>query len=267
MNLRSMNPSPPPSAPRARTELANPPDRSDAGAAPAAPGVAETPRGILHTPALASLPKMEVIDYHGEKLKAVIIDNDVWVWVRPMCHAIGVDPRISQERLAAPSRAPWARTKIIPVLDPSGRTYSAFCIDLKSAFDWIEIISAYTYESVPREFRLGALIAIQQYFDGPPFQRAVANFYEAVTRLKRTTSIPVVAMHLGLGPSHFLRMLRLDGIIENASTRPLPSHLIDGHFVVEGRTTRVTGKGMAYLFKRYNYKFVWCYSMDLVGPG
>ena len=67
--------------------------------------------------------------FHGDTLKVFHDEKAVWVAVRPVCRALGLDAKSQQRKLR---RVPWAREKTIILPDPTGQLRHTFMVDLYS---------------------------------------------------------------------------------------------------------------------------------------
>lgn len=113
---------------------------------------------------------LQLVPFHGATLEAVKVDETVWVSVRRMCEALGLDAEGQRQKLSNPDRAPWAVTFVTKVHDASGRNQDAFCIDLESVPMWLATIdtSRVTEEVRPKIvlYQREAAKALRDWFFG-----------------------------------------------------------------------------------------------------
>ena len=81
---------------------------------------------------------VQLVGFHGDQLQAVSRMEDgkekVWVVVRRVCEALGVDESGQRQKLAEKA---WACTELISAHDATGRHQAIFCIDIDSLPMWL----------------------------------------------------------------------------------------------------------------------------------
>jgi prophage antirepressor-like protein len=83
------------------------------------------------------LSNIEKFRFHGDELDVVRQGEDVFVSVRRVCEALGVDHASQWTKLKA---KPWACIVLITTHDESGRNQEASCIHLDSLPMWLATI-------------------------------------------------------------------------------------------------------------------------------
>ncbi len=79
------------------------------------------------------------VPFDGDTLEGVLHDEHLWVVVKRVCAALGVDPDGQRRKLRA---APWAVTEMLPATGSDGKTYECFALDMKSLPMWLANIHA-----------------------------------------------------------------------------------------------------------------------------
>jgi hypothetical protein len=82
------------------------------------------------------------VEFRGGELEAVKKDGKVWVSVRRVCEALGIDVESQRKKLKDEARAPWAVTVMMTATGPDGKNYQTFMIDLDSFPMWLGTIDA-----------------------------------------------------------------------------------------------------------------------------
>lgn len=83
------------------------------------------------------MSEVEVVAVGDSSVEALQHEGSVWVVVRRVCDALGLNADNQRVKLAA---KPWARTAIITVRDRAGRAQDAFCVELSSLPMWLATI-------------------------------------------------------------------------------------------------------------------------------
>ena len=74
------------------------------------------------------------VTFEGDILEAIPQGNDVWVSVRKICEALGIDPKTQQDKLKAKCWATWGN---IPLLAQDTRIREVFCLHIDSLPMWL----------------------------------------------------------------------------------------------------------------------------------
>lgn len=79
-------------------------------------------------------------DFYGDRLEVIhdTASGEVWVSVKRVCEALGVDHDAQRVKLRA---AAWAVTVLIAATGPDGKNYETFCVDLRRLPMWLATIS------------------------------------------------------------------------------------------------------------------------------
>lgn len=101
---------------------------------------------------MATTHKSETVPFHGSHIEAVRDGEIVWVSVRRMCEALGLDYSGQHKKLTDAERAPWARTTIMTATGPDGKSYKSFCLDMECVPAWLASISRLRVNSASRQF-------------------------------------------------------------------------------------------------------------------
>lgn len=84
--------------------------------------------------------QLETIDFHGDQLQAVRTpDNKVFVSIRRVCEALGINEWSQQRKL---QDAKWASTVNMTVVDPTGRSREQTMLPLDSVPMWLSRINS-----------------------------------------------------------------------------------------------------------------------------
>lgn len=118
---------------------------------------------------------VETIDFHGVTIEALPPNGDgkVWISVRHVCDALGIDPDGQRVKL---STKEWACTEIISVQLPgSSQTRALTCIDLDSLPLWLATIEASRVKPAVRPlllaFQKECARVLRDHFFGAPVKR------------------------------------------------------------------------------------------------
>ena len=104
-------------------------------------------------------------EFQGDALECIPDGDVLWVGVRPVCIALGVDDMTQKQKLGAKS---WAITQMTRTKAADGREREVFCIDLDSLPMWLATIDE---RRVPEEIR-PKLIRYQR-----EAKKALADFF------------------------------------------------------------------------------------------
>lgn len=85
----------------------------------------------------ARSPSMEAIDIHGAVIEAIQQDGRLWVVIRAVCEALGIDNKTQQRKLAT---KPWAVVVMMTTTARDEKSYKTACIDLDSLPMWLATI-------------------------------------------------------------------------------------------------------------------------------
>jgi phage antirepressor YoqD-like protein len=227
----------------------------------------------------------------GEEIAATLVDGVVWVSVRRMCEALGLDEEAQRQKLVNEERTPWATTFVTQAVALDGRNRLVFCLDLDSVPMWLATIDASRVRPESRAkiilFQRKAAKVLRDHFLAPKpmalpsrteFARMLlaeseradrleaevkalgpkADFYDQVTESTNTASIAAVAKTLGYGRNRFFNALRGAEILEQHSTLPRQEHLNAGRFeVVSGVHQRTAGPETHFTAKVTGKGFVY----------
>lgn len=80
---------------------------------------------------------LTMFNFHGDAIECIPEGDFLWVAIRPICVALGVDDKTQREKLAARS---WATLGQRAALAADGRERELFCIDLDSLPMWLATI-------------------------------------------------------------------------------------------------------------------------------
>lgn len=98
------------------------------------------------------------VPFQSDRLQAVRDGEAVWVVVRRVCEALGIDPDSQRKRLQDAERCPWAVTVMTTATGPDGKNYEVFAVHLDSLPMWLATIEASRVRPEARE----KLIAYQK---------------------------------------------------------------------------------------------------------
>lgn len=137
----------------------------------------------------AVAPKMETIPFHGAHIEAVRAGETVWVSVRRMCEALGLDTSSQHKKLYDRDRSPWAVTVMMTTTGPDGKNYESFCLDLESVPMWLATIDTSRVAEHVRPkvilFQREAAKVLRDHFFGP---RVVVEQRSATAELRLANS-------------------------------------------------------------------------------
>lgn len=94
------------------------------------------------------MSEIKLIRFDGDNLQTVRDGERVWVVVKRVCEALGIDESGQRQKLAD---KPWACTELISAHDVSGRKQDAFCCDLDTLPMWLATIDVGRSARGPRE--------------------------------------------------------------------------------------------------------------------
>ena len=77
-------------------------------------------------------------NFYGDNLDVVNDNDTLWISVRRVCEALGIDRKTQQRKL---QNCHWATGVMMTLVDPNGRYRDAFMIDLYSLPIWLVTIS------------------------------------------------------------------------------------------------------------------------------
>jgi len=235
---------------------------------------------------------MEIVQFHGSALEAVRVDETVWVSVRRMCEALGLDESGQRQKLGDRARTPWATTGMTPSVAEDGKIREVFCLDLDSVPMWLATIDAsrvaeasrpkvilfqrecakalrdhFTKRALPTRTEVARmLLAESERADRLEAENLLlapkADFYDRVAESKGFALIGDVAKTLGFGRNRFFAMLRGAGIIGLHTTVANQTHIDAGRFkVFVGVHERTEGPEAHFTTKVTGKGFVWLAKM------
>ena len=76
-------------------------------------------------------------DFHGDALSCIEQDGRLWVAVKPVCEALGIDNKGQQAKLSAKT---WATMEIISTVGADAKAREMLCLDLDSLPMWLATI-------------------------------------------------------------------------------------------------------------------------------
>lgn len=241
-------------------------------------------------------PPMEIIPFHGATLEARRVGDVVWVSVRRMCEALGLDVSGQRQRLSDRERTPWAVGGVMPSTGPDGKIYETFCLDLECVPMWLATIESSRVSDSTRPklvlFQKECVKVLRDhFFKKAALQIAVpktlaealrlaadledersalaaevkelapkAEFHDRVAVSDGLALIGDVGRALGYGRNTFFDMLReKDIIMQRPSTAAFQNHIDAGRFVVvTSVTTDRKGKTHVHFTSKVTGKgFVW----------
>ena len=111
---------------------------------------------------------IEKFNFRDDVLDVVRDGEQLFVSVRRVCEALGVQPHGQAEKLKT---KPWAVTQLICATGPDGKSYETFCINLDSLPMWLATIDAsrVSPELAPKliAYQRDAARALRDFFYGP----------------------------------------------------------------------------------------------------
>ena len=79
--------------------------------------------------------ELAIIEFHGSKLDAIRDpDGEIWVSVRRVCEALGIDNATQQQKL---KNKPWARVGVMPTRDTNGKTQKTCMLHVNCIPVWL----------------------------------------------------------------------------------------------------------------------------------
>jgi phage antirepressor YoqD-like protein len=207
----------------------------------------------------------EMVPIAGDHIAATLVDGVVWVSLRRMCEALGLDEEGQRQKLTNETRTPWATTFVTQAVAGDGRNRLVFCLDLDSVPMWLATIDSSRVSPAARPkviaYQREAARVLRDHFLAPKplvlpsrteFARMLlaeseradkleaelkllapkADFYDQVAESTNTVSIAAVAKTLNYGRNRFFNALRGAEIIEQNSPLPRQEHIDAGRFVV-----------------------------------
>lgn len=175
------------------------------------------------------------VPFQSDRLQAVRDGEAVWVVVRRVCDALGVDPEAQQARLTDKERSPWATTSVTQAVAADGKIRAVFAVDLDSLPMWLATISPKRVRPEARDkliaYQKECARVLRDHFFGrqvaPPVASAetltlLASTLERVTRLAEdafalardsSRRLDFIEQHVATGgriPTPRLRQLKQD---------------------------------------------------------
>lgn len=86
-----------------------------------------------------SMQSIVEIPFYSDNIQAVREGEQVWVVIKRVCEALGLDHASQLEKLKA---KPWATIGLIPTVAEDGKQREIACVDLKSLPMWLATIDA-----------------------------------------------------------------------------------------------------------------------------
>lgn len=83
--------------------------------------------------------QIERFDFHGTELVVIPTDEGLFVSIKRVCEALGIDPDTQRVKLLS---LPWAVTRLCPATGTDGKTYEMFCVHLRSLPGWLQGIDS-----------------------------------------------------------------------------------------------------------------------------
>lgn len=214
--------------------------------------------------------QIERFDFHGTELVVIPTDEGLFVSVKRVCEALGIDPKTQREKLQA---APWAVGGLIPSTGTDGKRYKMFAVHLDTLPMWLAGIDAGRVAEHVRPvlalFQKEAARALRDHFLRPKAdpiaaitamsraelfryaadledQKAAAEAQvaalapkaEVADRIADTEGLHTLSeagKMLGFGLVTFCARLRQEGILMMANNLPYETHRKAGRFEVKER--------------------------------
>lgn len=118
----------------------------------------------------------EIVPFQNDQLEALRDGADVWVSLRRMCEALGVDMKSQHRKLAA---QPWAVMVMKTTTGPDGKTYATSCLHLDSVPMWLATIApsrvAEPVRAKLRGYQVECARVLRDHFFGPRAGGVVAS--------------------------------------------------------------------------------------------
>ncbi len=137
---------------------------------------------------------MEVVQFHGDAIQAVRGEGEqVWVVVKRVCEALGLDPRSQRRRI---DRSPWAVGVKMTSTGPDGKNYEAFCLSLGSLPMWLATIEPSRVKPEARTkliaYQRECADVLRDHFFGRAVQPAVVSPMVLESLLKQQSQMLVL---------------------------------------------------------------------------
>ncbi len=130
------------------------------------------------------------VDFYGDTLEGISSGGRVWVVVKRVCEALGIQAHGQAEKLKGST---WAVTQIIRATGPDGKNYSVFALDLDSVPMWLANIHATKIRPELREklgrYQQECARALRDHFFGKHTARAESNSPEVPSLLNRLVQL------------------------------------------------------------------------------
>jgi len=84
--------------------------------------------------------KNEIVKFKNVAIECPKVDGDIYVAVRPICDAIGINSQTQIEKLKIGLNGTSVEGVMMPSTGADGKTYEMFCIPLKYVFGWLMMI-------------------------------------------------------------------------------------------------------------------------------
>jgi hypothetical protein len=147
------------------------------------------------------MSEITTIRFDGDNLQTVHEGERVWVVVKRVCEALGVDYGAQHKRLSDAVSSPWATVSLTETVAEDGKTRELFCVDLDTLPMWLATIAIKRVAKDKPEAR-EKLIAYQKecarvlrdhFFGRAPAQADLAAIAAVVSQVVSAQLAPVVA--------------------------------------------------------------------------
>lgn len=116
----------------------------------------------------AHVAATETITVHGGEIDVVRDEDGVWVSVRRVCEALGLDRKAQQEKLQA---RPWATGGMKPLIGSDSKSREHYCLHLDALPMWLATIEASRVRAELRPrlelYQREAARVLREHFFGP----------------------------------------------------------------------------------------------------
>lgn len=144
------------------------------------------------------MSEITTIRFDGDNLQTVREGEAVWVVVKRVCEALGVDRNGQQQRLQDAERAPWAVGCMMHLTGSDGKTYEMFCVDLDTLPMWLATIDVGRVKPEAREkliaYQKECARVLRDHFFGRQSSIDVAAVVAAITQM--ANGLTAIGAHL-----------------------------------------------------------------------
>lgn len=152
------------------------------------------------------------VPFHGDALQAVQNENGVWVSVRRVCEALGIDRKAQQRRLQEKS---WAVGAMMTPTGPDGKQYESLMLHLDSLPMWLATIETRRVKPAIRSklelYQKECAAVLARHFLGEPRRTPSFNHDDLAALIAATVQATIKA--IPAPPKQLGQLMSLDEVL------------------------------------------------------